>query len=77
MSLSGVAIGGTHFHIVIRDHYIPQHIQLYLLSPLWPHHKIFLSTIDHDPSIMYKKFKEFETALFEILKIEVLMYVLN
>ena len=47
--------------------YIPQHIPLYLLSLLTPHHKN-LPSLDHD---FTRKFKEFERALLEIFMISV------
>jgi len=41
------------------------------LNALWPATKI-QSTIDHDPILCTKKFKEFEGAVFEIIRIKVL-----
>ena len=74
MALSGVVIRGIYSHIAIIDNKIPLLTTTYLIISLEPIVVLpqkFYQQWTITQLIFTKKFKEFEAALFEILRIRV------
>ena len=72
MALTGVIFRGVHSHIAIIDYSIPLHTTAYLIISLKPIVAPLQKFYQQSTMNQILCTKEFEAALFEILRIKVL-----